>query len=335
MAKVSVITPTYNHEKYIADCIRSVQNQTFTDWEMIIVDDGSTDNTYSIAKTFAEKDNRIHVYTQKNIGIFRLAETYNFALKKSQGEFIAVLEGDDWWFENKLELQVAGLIKNEKLVLSWGKAYSSSSDLSESNSLYPLTTEDASYFFNTPEKPILSILLFRNIIPALTIVVRKSYLEKIGGFIQKHRLPLVDIPTLQELALLGEFDFVDNPLGKWRNYPNQITKTYTVEIFNGYFLLAKDMLLEHKNLLIALGFTEKKIKNHFYHIFVISYSRSGRYKLIKKDFKGAQKDYVHSIFNYGLREPIWKLRSLTGLIFGLFHLNIEGLASALGRTSYK
>ena len=103
---VSIITPTYNHEKYIGECIRSVQSQTYSNWEMLIVDDGSTDNTFSIASELAAGDSRIHVYTQKNIGIFRLCETYNFALSESKGKYIAVLEGDDVWLPEKLSVQV-------------------------------------------------------------------------------------------------------------------------------------------------------------------------------------------------------------------------------------
>ena len=68
--KVSVVVTCYNHEKYIADCIESVLNQTYSNWEMIIIDDGSTDATFTIAEKYAGKDNRIQAYTQKNIGIF-------------------------------------------------------------------------------------------------------------------------------------------------------------------------------------------------------------------------------------------------------------------------
>jgi len=117
---VSIITPTYNHKNYIADCIKSAQNQTYTNWEMIIVDDGSTDETLSVAKSFAEKDERIQVYTQKNVGIFRLSETYNFALAKSKGKYIGILEGDDVWLPEKLALQVPTLEDDDTAVLSWG-----------------------------------------------------------------------------------------------------------------------------------------------------------------------------------------------------------------------
>ena len=83
---------------------------------MIIVDDGSTDKTYEIARSFAENDQRIKVFTQQNVGIFRLAETYNFALSVAQGKYIAILEGDDVWVSEKLSFQVEALEKNENAV---------------------------------------------------------------------------------------------------------------------------------------------------------------------------------------------------------------------------
>ena len=139
---VSIITPTYNHEKYIGDCIRSAQDQTYTNWEMIIVDDGSTDNTFTIAQAVAANDDRVKVFTQKNVGIFRLGETYNFAFAQSKGEYIAVLEGDDVWLPEKLQWQVEAMEINKNAVLSWGKAFSSSADLSADYDLHPAKEKD-------------------------------------------------------------------------------------------------------------------------------------------------------------------------------------------------
>jgi hypothetical protein len=168
----------------------------------------------------------------------------------------------------------------------------------------------------------------------LTVLVKKSSLLKIGGFIQKYDLPLVDIPTMQELALLGEFDFIASPLGKWRTYSNQTTKTYTAEINIGVYSLAKDLLAKHPEIGERFGFNKKKVDDYFYNMLVISYSRSGRYKLIRKDYKGARKSYYHSLFHYGFRKPSWKLRSFIGLLFSFIHLNVEGLAGFLGNTKY-
>ena len=332
---VSIITPTYNHEQYISDCIRSAQEQTFTDWEMIIVDDGSTDTTYAVAKKLAEQDERIKVFTQKNVGIFRLSETYNFALAQSRGKYIAVLEGDDVWLPNKLELQVVGLEGDDDLVLSYGMAYSSSSDLSEDYSLSDLSHFSTSTLANTPIGVATEVLIFKNFLVALTVVIRKEALITIGGFKQSHGLPLVDVTTWIELSLLGKFLVISQPLGKWRFYPNQITKTYTAEISQGFYDFALDFYQRNSDFFESRHFSSEKIHTHFKIQLIEAHSRSGRYKLIRKDFKGARKNYRKSIFCFGFQNTIWKLRSVIGFVFSLFHLDVEGLSKILGKRSYK
>ena len=311
---VSIITPTYNHEKYLADCIRSVQAQTFSNWEMIVVDDGSTDNTLQIAHLFAEQDQRIRVFTQKNVGIFRLAETYNLALGKSNGKYIAVLEGDDVWLPEKLALQTQTLEADDNAVLSWGKAYGVSIDLSENYGLYPNLKYEAKIFTNTPVKSALKELLFSNYIPALTVLIRKTALVQIGGFVQKFNLPLVDLPTWQELSLLGTFTFVNEPVGKWRVSPNQVTKTYTIQMIEGVYQQALYLCQKDEPFFQSLGITEPKIQHHFQKRLIVNYCHSGNFKLVRRDYIGARKDFTQSITNFGLKKIIWKIRSVFGII---------------------
>ncbi len=116
---VSVITPTFNHERYIGPCIESVLKQTYQNWEQIIIDDGSADATAEMVHGFA--DRRIRYVHQQNRGAFQLAHTYNRALNLAKGEFIAILEGDDFWPQNKLSTLVAPLVVPE-IVLAYGEA---------------------------------------------------------------------------------------------------------------------------------------------------------------------------------------------------------------------
>ncbi|MDO9154695.1 MAG: glycosyltransferase family A protein [Paludibacter sp.] len=334
-ALVSIITPTYNHEKYIMDCIRSAQEQSYTNWEMIIVDDGSTDRTYSIAQDLAKEDSRIQVFTQKNIGIFRLVETYNFALFKSKGKYIAVLEGDDIWLKDKLKLQVESMEVNENHVLSFGKAYSTSSDLKEDYYLTDFSKYSQQTLENNPLGSATQTLLFSNFLVALTVLVRRSTIEKIGGFKQSHNLPLVDLTTWIELSLYGSFSFINAPLGKWRFYAHQITKTYTAEISEGFYKFTLDFYEKENAQFLKSVVSKKQINQHFRKLLVEAHSRSGRYKLIRKDFKGARKNYMKSVFCFGLKEPLWKLRSVIGLFFSFFHADIETFAKKLGKISYK
>lgn len=108
---VSIITPTYNCAKFIAKTIQSAQAQTYKDWEMIIIDDCSIDNTKEIVETYLKDDNRIKYFClEKNSGA---AIARNTALKMAKGRWIAFLDSDDLWSENKLEKQIKFMEENE------------------------------------------------------------------------------------------------------------------------------------------------------------------------------------------------------------------------------
>ena len=103
MCKISVITPAYNAADFIDETIQSVINQTFTDWEMIIVDDASLDNTYAKISDWVSRDGRIKaIKLEKNSGV---AAARNTALAAAKGDFIAFLDADDLWMPEKLETQ--------------------------------------------------------------------------------------------------------------------------------------------------------------------------------------------------------------------------------------
>ncbi len=334
---VSIISPTYNHEKYISQCIESVLAQTYSNWEMIVIDDGSEDRTAEIVQEYAVTDSRIKFSRQENIGIFRLAETYNRALELSGGELIAILEGDDLWNEDKLAVQVEAMMKSPAAVLSWSQVINKSADLTKVYGIFPdLTAEQSKYFTNDPPGSIVNIFLFRNCIPAVTILMRREALQRIGGFRQNYELPLVDLPTLYELALLSEFIFTQLPLATWRIYPEQVTKTHTVRMLDGFYSLAEEYFHKpeiRKRLEPTISFD--KIKRYYRGQFVISRSRSGRYKLIRKEFKAARNDYRDALSKYYFTEPVWKLRALTGLIFSYFHWDVERLAKWFGKGSIR
>ena len=98
--KISVIVPIYNAELYLEQCIESVLNQTLRDIELLLIDDGSTDNSFLICEKYKKRDNRIQLYTNKNVG---QGLERNFGIKKSTGEYIAFLDSDDQYKENMLE----------------------------------------------------------------------------------------------------------------------------------------------------------------------------------------------------------------------------------------
>ncbi len=100
---VSIITPLYNGERFLSQTIESVLNQTYPCWEMLIVNDGSTDNSEQIANSYAQKDNRIKVYSQENAGS---AAARNNGIRRASGRYIALLDADDLWEADFLEKQL-------------------------------------------------------------------------------------------------------------------------------------------------------------------------------------------------------------------------------------
>ena len=113
---VSIIMPAYNNEHYIVESISSVLLQTYTNWELIVIDDASNDNTSSVLDRFTDK--RIKLISNSiNKGV---AATRNIGIKAASGQYIAFLDSDDLWFRNKLSLQITALEEDINAVCSHG-----------------------------------------------------------------------------------------------------------------------------------------------------------------------------------------------------------------------
>lgn len=114
--------PAYNNEKYINQAIKSIINQTYEDWELLIIDDCSTDQTQTIIKSFASIDTRIQlIYRDTNSGKPSIAK--NGALPLAKGDYIAFLDSDDLWLPEKLEKQILLMESNQKLGLTYTGGY--------------------------------------------------------------------------------------------------------------------------------------------------------------------------------------------------------------------
>src|SRR3990172_11149387 len=116
MPKVSVIIPTFNCEEYIEETLSSVLFQTFTDFEVIVVDDGSTDNTIKVIKPYLDKIS----YIQKDNG--GQGSARNLGISLAKGEYLAFLDSDDLWLPDKLSLQVGYMENNPNVSLTFTDA---------------------------------------------------------------------------------------------------------------------------------------------------------------------------------------------------------------------
>jgi glycosyltransferase involved in cell wall biosynthesis len=163
--KVSIITPSYNSEKFIAQTIESVLNQTYREWEMIIVDDQSTDNSVKLIDSYVQKDTRIKcIVLEENSGP---AVARNRAIEEAKGRYIAFLDADDLWMPQKLEKQIA-FMQRENIALSYTGYYR-----------FEESAEKLKDEITVPLKVDYHELLKQNIIGCLTAVYDTKLLGKV------------------------------------------------------------------------------------------------------------------------------------------------------------
>lgn len=172
---VSILMPSYNYENYIKEAINSVLNQTFQEWELIIIDDGSKDNSVKIIKSF--KDPRIILRKQKNQGV---TVTLNRALSLAKGDYICFLDSDDKYHRNKLEEQVKLINKGFDIVTTKVQAIDN-----ESNSLDVEHFKDTWNNFNPKEifgESKVQYFLEKNYLCKSATMLRKNLFERFGHF---------------------------------------------------------------------------------------------------------------------------------------------------------
>ncbi|MCL4429115.1 MAG: glycosyltransferase [Chloroflexi bacterium] len=207
MVLVSVIMSSYNYEKYIAESIESVLNQTFRDLELIIVDDGSTDSSPQIIADYQKKDPRIHaIFHQKNMGI---AKTLNDCLNQARGNFISFIDADDLWVESKLEKQVAVLKKDDTLLV-WSEG-----EIVNSEGIK--TGQMVTKFLNAPINKngnLFQELLREQFVFRQSLIFKSDFIKNIRfdsalRYVNDHRF-------IVDLSLDNHFLFMPEPLAKYR-----------------------------------------------------------------------------------------------------------------------
>jgi len=208
--KVSVIVLTYNRAHMITEAIDSVLNQTFKDFELIIVDNYSSDNTESVVKSYVDK--RIRYFKNQNNGLIGINR--NYGIKKSQGEYVAFLDDDDLWLPEKLKRQVELLDSNREVGLIYSDSYviNGNGDFRENTLFYGRKTIRGDAF---------SELLQFNFIPMLTVIVRRAVLDKVGGFSLRYKISQ-DYDLWLRIAECYPIDFIKQPLAKYRAHGENI-----------------------------------------------------------------------------------------------------------------
>lgn len=198
--RVSVVITCYNYAHYLSQSIDSVLSQTCQDYEIIVVNDGSTDNTDEIISRFLS-DPRVQYISQANIG---QAKAKNVGIKHSRGEYIAFLDADDYWHREKLQKQLP-LFSNEKV----GVVYSKTQHVDESGKY--LNSKPSRRFLKPKAGFVYKNFLFDNFVPFSSSIVRKACLEACGIFDESLSMG-IDWDLWLRISTQYEFCYVNEAL---------------------------------------------------------------------------------------------------------------------------
>lgn len=178
MSKISVIIPTYNCARYITQAIDSVLKQTYNDFEIIIIDDGSTDNTREAIERYLVYKN-IRCFHQKNLG---LAASRNKGIQIASGEYIALLDADDYWTSNKLEIQLKAFERNQNIELVHSNVYVIYEEDKTKVEKYCL---NINYNSLTQRQIFEKILFWEADICIPSTLIKRTVFDKVGNFDEK------------------------------------------------------------------------------------------------------------------------------------------------------
>lgn len=238
--KVSVIIPTYNRAHSIGNSIQSVLYQTWQDFEIIIVDDGSTDNTRQVVESFT--DDRIrYICLEQNGGV---SHARNIGIKMAEGEYIAFLDSDDEWMSEKLEKQMTVMLRESEMV---GVIYCRMRGTKKDGTILVIPEL---------EKPVEELqgniffpLLEENVIGTPAMLVRKQCLEQTGGFDEKLKC-LEDWELILRIAEKWEIGFVDDILVEIHFSDGGVSKNIKGDVETRCYMIAKYWkLMAQRNIL--------------------------------------------------------------------------------------
>jgi len=291
MPKVSAIIPAYNRADFLPRSIGSVLNQTFRDLELIVVDDGSTDNTKEVVEEFSRKDNRVKYIWQPNFG--GPAGPRNTGIKHATGEFIAFLDSDDEWTTKKIEEQIS-LFENSPVSIGFvGCNYFLKTPTMTAGYKLPLDA-DGEVFEN---------LLKHDFIGTATIImIKKGVFDDVGGYDEQLKCA-EDTDLWLRIAEKYKFAFVDNFLAVYHVHGNN-----TLLRFNGLDLAES---------------TESILKKH--HVACENHPRAFSIRLgqvaanycTEGKFKRGRNYYKQSIKFYPLNLKSW-FSLITTFLFGKY-----------------
>jgi glycosyltransferase involved in cell wall biosynthesis len=274
---ISVVITTYNCEKYIEETLNSAINQLYKNLEIIVVDDGSTDNTKDVISKYQHIDQRISFYIIEHAG--RPSVPRNYGIQKAKGEFIAFLDGDDIWIANKIETQIKKLIESPGSVL----IYSMSVTFGDVNIFSPFF--EVLPLINRSSLTREELIKNGNCIPTSTVIVRTDRIKSIGGFDEDPKLKIEDYDLWIRLGKLGTFCFLPRIKTYYRIHKNQFSGNWEVKQNNLKYLAEKNNFeIPPYNYYRNRGFFLMMIRNIIHLLHYLVAGLGSVYDNIKNNF---------------------------------------------------
>jgi glycosyltransferase involved in cell wall biosynthesis len=258
--KTSVLLPVYNGEKYLEEAIESVLNQTFTDFELIIVNDGSADDSLEIINFYASRDSRIKVINNKKNRGF--SPSLNIAIASAQGDYIARIDCDDiWCSKNKLEEQVGFLEKHSEYGLVGTSVILIDEKGNEIGCRRPALLD----------REIREYLLSANQFQHSSVLIRKSVLDEIGVYTEKKKYYILEDYDLW--LRIGKEYKLTNLAGYYTKY----------RINKDGMCLSSEYKLKKSDLLLTFKYSKAYphfFKSIMFKVFLFPFKHSFRSKLV-------------------------------------------------------
>lgn len=284
MAKpsISIIVPTYNRAEFIVEAVESVFAQTVTDWELIIVDDGSTDNTVELLEPFLA-DQRVTYQKQENQG---QAVARQQALKIATGDYIAFLDSDNRWLPQRLELGLTALSNHSNAAVSYGDIITI-----DDNGI-----ETSRHNMRRYSGAIAPQLLRDNFVSMNTSLVRKSAIDKIGGMRAEVRRG-DDYDLWLRLSAENEFIYIPEFMADYRVMDDQISSNK-----DGRFVSNREIVSNfHKHYPHAVSALQRR--RAWSSFFV----RKASYEASTKRHVQALSDLVRAVIQHPFWQGPWRV----------------------------
>lgn len=277
---ISIVLPTYNRANLISETIESVINQSYTNWELIVIDDGSTDKTQEVVMAF--HDSRIHYYLIEHSG--NLGKVRNEGIHKSSGELIAFLDSDDLWNSNKLERQLSLLEQYTQASF----AFSNGDQFGENTTPTPALEN---FFVGQIFMPFLFEGRFIYYVPSL--LFRKDVLSKVP-LLNENLRSACDILFFLQLAHQVQGLFTNEALVKIRKHSTNHSREM------------EHMADEEYLIVLKILFKEDRLTKRQYSLLTSKANyRQGVQSLNQRDFKKARLKFIESLKHRPIQWRAW------------------------------